>query len=403
MGIVGLLLGVVLVTAIRALQGLDPVQDPGVSLVLGGFTAVGFFLWGIGAFDPRMSEHAHDPEHAEQLALALAEEETQAPPTAILGGYIWLLITGLLVLLLVIGAFALLPGAPTLQTTSSPLGNTAANGFIEVQLLGQTFIISQLLLLIGFAAFMFVSLAVAAGALGFIFFALNRGVTEVAAVPRTALGPSPLAAADEQPAAAGGLLARMPARAVSLALAALAVVVVLDLLIPFEPGLRVPSFSYILASLALLVVFALVGWAALSALLRLMRGWLWLGRALLTLAVVGAFAALYAALVTGPLRALDLLPLVIVNALLLALAALGGGARGTRFVALGAALFVAFYYVLIGLVLVGAPDTLYWLSLINAVVIALVALWPRQVTNAVGSGARGLARWLRRLPYWING
>lgn len=403
MGIVGLLLGVVLVTAIRALQGLDPVQDPGVSLVLGGFTAVGFFLWGIGAFDPRMSEHAHDPEHAEQLALALAEEETQAPPTAILGGYIWLLITGLLVLLLVIGAFALLPGAPTLQTTSSPLGNTAANGFIEVQLLGQTFIISQLLLLIGFAAFMFVSLAVAAGALGFIFFALNRGVTEVAAVPRTALGPGPLAAADEQPAAAGGLLARMPARAVSLALAALAVVVVLDLLIPFEPGLRVPSFSYILASLALLVVFALVGWAALSALLRLMRGWLWLGRALLTLAVVGAFAALYAALVTGPLRALDLLPLVIVNALLLALAALGGGARGTRFVALGAALFVAFYYVLIGLVLVGAPDTLYWLSLINAVVIALVALWPRQVTNAVGSGARGLARWLRRLPYWING
>ncbi len=403
MGIIGLLLGVALVTAIRALQGLEPVQDPGVSLVLGGFTAVGFFLWGIGAFDPRMSEHAHDPEHAEQLALALAEEEAEAPPTTILGSYIWLLTTGLLVLLLVIVAFALVPGAPTLQTTSDPLGSTAANGFVEVQLLGHTLIISQLLLLIGFVAFMFVSLAVVAGALGFIFFALNRGVAEVTAVPRTALGPGPLAAEDEQPAAAGGPLARIPARAVSLALAALAGVVVLDLIIPFEPGLRVPSFSYILASLALLAVFALIGWAVLSALLRLTRGWLWLARALITLAVAGAFTALYAALVSGPLPTLDLLPLVIINALLLALAALGGGARGALFVALGAALFVAFYYVLIGLVLVGAPDTLYWLSLANAVVIALVALWPRQVTNAVGSGARGLARWLRRLPYWING
>lgn len=402
MGILGLLLGAALVTVIRTLQGLEPVQDTGLSLTLGGFTAVGFFLWGLGAFDPRMSEHAHDPEHAEQLALALAEEEANAPPPTILGGYIWLLMTGLLVLLLVIAAFALIPGSPALQTTSDPLGNTAANGFVEVQLLGHTLIVSQLLLLIGFVAAMFLTLTLVAGALGFIFFALNRGVAEVATVPRTALGPGPLPAKPEQPAA-DRPLTRVPGRAFGWALGTLGAVVVLDLTIPFEPGLRVPSFSYILVSLGLLAVLTLIGWAVLSALLRLVRGWLWLVRALITLAVVGAFTALYAALVTGPLLALDWLPLVVINALPLALAALGGGLRGVQFVLLGAGLFVAFYYVLIGLVLVGAPDTLYWLSLLNAVVIALVALWPRQVTNAVGSGARGLARWLRRLPYWISG
>ncbi len=89
-----------------------------------------------------MSEHAHDAAHAEQMALALAEEEAKAPPRAILGSYIWLLVTGLLVLLLAVTAFALLPGSPALQTTGEPLGNTAANGFIEVSLLGQTLIVT---------------------------------------------------------------------------------------------------------------------------------------------------------------------------------------------------------------------------------------------------------------------
>jgi hypothetical protein len=402
MGILGLLLGVAFVTVIRALQGLDPVQDASVSLVLGGFVAVGFFMWGLGAFDPRMSEHAHDPEHAEQLALALAEEEAKAPPGSILGSYIWLLTTGLLLLLVVIVTFALIPGSPALQTTSDPLGNAAANGFVEMQILGHTIIVSQLLLLIGFAVVMFATLALAAGGLGFVLFALNRGVTEVAGMPRTALGPGPLAE-EEAPAASAGPLARLPLRAAALALGTLAVTVVLDLVVPFEPGLRVPSFSYILATFALLVVFTLAAWALLSAALRAVRGWLWLVRALIVLVVVGAFVALYAALVTSALTTLDLLPLAIINALLLAALVFTGQTRGVLFAALGAGLFVAFYYVLIGLVLVGAPDTLFWLSLVNAAVIALVVLRPRQVTNAIGGGARALARWLRRLPYWING
>ena len=402
MAILGLLLGVTLVTVIRALQGLDPVQDPGVSLVLGGFMAAGFFMWGLGAFDPRMSEHAHDAAHAEQLALALAEEEAQASPGAILGSYIWLLLTGLLLLLLAIAAFALAPGSPTLTTTSQPLGNTAANGFVEMQILGQTLVVSQLLLLVGFVAVVFVSLAVAAGAFGFVLFILNRGMTEVAAVPATALGPGPLAAAEPAPAGDGPLAGAL-VRAVGLILAVLAAVVVLDLLLPFDPAQRVPSLSYVLAVFTLLTIFTLAAWGLLGALLRRLRGWLWLARALIVLVVVIAFVALYVALVTGSLLALSLLPLTIVNATLLVALALMAQARGVLFAALSTALFVLFYYVLIGLVLVGAPDTLFWLSLINAALIALVVLRPRQVTDAVGGGARGLARWLRRLPFWLNG
>lgn len=402
MAILGLLLGVTLVTVIRALQGLDPVQDPGISLVLGGFMAAGFFMWGLGAFDPRMSEHAHDAAHAEQLALALAEEEAQASPGAILGSYIWLLVTALLLLLLAITVFALAPGSPALTTTSQPLGNTAANGFIEMQILGQTLIVSQLLLLVGFVAVVFVSLAVAAGAIGFMLFTLNRGMAEVAAVPATALGPGPLAAEPAQ-ASGGGPLASALVRAIGLALGVLAAVVVLDLLLPFDRAQRVPSLSYVLAVFTLLTIFALGTWGLLGALLRRLRGWLWLARALIALVAVGAVVALYVALATGALLTLDLLPLTIINAILLVALALMGQARAVLFTALGTALFALFYYVLIGLVLVGAPDTLFWLSLINAAVLALVVLHPRQVTNAVGGGARGLARWLRRLPFWLNG
>jgi hypothetical protein len=320
----------------------------------------------------------------------------------ILGSYIWLLVTSLLVLLVVIAAFALFPGSPALTTTSQPLGNTAANGFIEVELMGQTFIVSQLLLLVGFVVIVFVSLAAAAGVIGFILFALNRGVTEVSAVPVTALGPGPMAA-EPAPASTSGPLARLPLRAVGLALAALGAAVALDLLLPLITGAGALSFSYILAAIALLTVFTLAAVALLGVLLRALRGWIWLARALVVLVVVGAFAGLYVALLTGVLATLGLLPLTIINALLLAALAFTGQTRALLFTIVGAALFVLFYYVLIGLVLVGAPETLFWLSLINAAIIALVIVRPRQVTNAVGSGARGLARWLRRVPYWING
>jgi hypothetical protein len=194
MGILGFLVGAALVLIIRALQSLDPVMDDQLVMIMGAFISTAFFVWGMGAFDPKMSEHAHEPgEHDDEHALALAEaHEAQEEPTQILGGYVWLVTTVLLVVILAIGVVAFLPTGLTLQIVAEAEGNTAAIGFAQWELFGQTFIVSELIILIGFVIFMMVSLAGIAGALGLLFFSLSRGVTEVQTVPATALPPAPL-------------------------------------------------------------------------------------------------------------------------------------------------------------------------------------------------------------------
>jgi hypothetical protein len=61
MGALGFVLGLALVLVIRLLQNMDPTWDAGIGLIVGGFMAMGFSVWGIGAFDPRMNQHAHPP------------------------------------------------------------------------------------------------------------------------------------------------------------------------------------------------------------------------------------------------------------------------------------------------------------------------------------------------------
>ena len=116
MGILGFLVGMIILVVIRSLQSLQPLMDPQLGLILGTvFAAVGF-VYGMGAFDPRMNVHAHAPEEGEE-AHALAEadhdhEEEEAQPGALLGGYMWQATTLLLLLLIGIIFFALLPGGP---------------------------------------------------------------------------------------------------------------------------------------------------------------------------------------------------------------------------------------------------------------------------------------------------
>lgn len=65
-----------LVYAIRSAQQMDPVwisddstAGAQVGMVLAAFASMGAFMWGIGAFDPKMSEHGdHAEEHAEEDA-----------------------------------------------------------------------------------------------------------------------------------------------------------------------------------------------------------------------------------------------------------------------------------------------------------------------------------------------
>ena len=74
--IIAFILSLALVYGIRTLQDMDPVwmnadstAGAQVGLVLAAFASMGAFMWGIGAFDPKMSEHG---DHAH-------EEDDSAP------------------------------------------------------------------------------------------------------------------------------------------------------------------------------------------------------------------------------------------------------------------------------------------------------------------------------------
>ncbi|MBZ0292014.1 MAG: hypothetical protein K8L99_05535 [Anaerolineae bacterium] len=207
LGIVGFLIGTALLILIRALQSLDPWFDAQLALIMGTFFCAGFFIWGMGAFDPKMNVHAHEPEEGEEHAVVVAEEEAEeepAKPFQILSSYGWTITTILLLLILALAGFAYLPTGLTLQTVSQPEGNMAAVGFYETQLFGQTIVFSELVSLLIFVGVMLLSMVAIAGVIGITFFGLSRGVTEVATTNNTQLPPPPLAR--EQPSTISRLL-----------------------------------------------------------------------------------------------------------------------------------------------------------------------------------------------------
>src|SRR5258707_147303 len=125
-GIMGFAGGALLAILIRLAQGLDPNPAApfayvGPAFVLGAFISAGFFVWGMGAFDPKMSVHG---EHAED-ALANPEAET---PAQILNGYTWQILTWTTVLILAVAIFAFLPSGPQLRSVSGD-GNPSAIGY----------------------------------------------------------------------------------------------------------------------------------------------------------------------------------------------------------------------------------------------------------------------------------
>lgn len=70
--IVGFVASLALVYALRSLQNMDPVwmnaetsEGAQVGLVLAAFVCMGAFMWGVGAFDPKMSEHG-EQAHAQE-------------------------------------------------------------------------------------------------------------------------------------------------------------------------------------------------------------------------------------------------------------------------------------------------------------------------------------------------
>lgn len=181
--IFGFLAGLAIVLGLRALQGLDPVWDPGVALVLSPFTAMFGWLWGIGAFNPKLSEHGehHDDEHAivphEGDAHAAHHDDEEEGPFAIMMGQIWRVLTYSLVIMGIFYAIAALPTGLMLQTAADPAANPAAFGNeVTLNLFGNEFVTTQMVIFLGFVAFTILSLVIFGGGLGFLFFAGSNQV-----------------------------------------------------------------------------------------------------------------------------------------------------------------------------------------------------------------------------------
>ncbi len=186
-GLLGFMTGNLLVLIIRSLQGLDPLFDPSVGLVIGGFLGAIFFIWGIGAFNPLWSAHGTDEAEAHRV---IAERATE--PRRILTATIWSLIGWLLLMLILIIVFATLPFGFALTVTADPVASTSSVGSVYITINDVTIAVSQMVVLLVFIGVMFVSLFLLAWAIGNSVVGLNRGYVVASQEAGLKPGPSPI-------------------------------------------------------------------------------------------------------------------------------------------------------------------------------------------------------------------
>jgi hypothetical protein len=353
MGILGFAIGALLVLAIRAAQGLDPVWNPGVGMVLAAFFSAGFFVWGMGGFDPRMSVHgeeAHDDTHA----------DVTPSPLALNSSITWKLTTLLILVGLVIFVIAAVPFGPALTITDVPEASLTSVGYTDLELFGiEIPQVSQLTLFIAFVVIMMLSLFVVAGGLGWLFFSASKGIANAAVVEHTPMGrqlfelPSGATeqATAEQPKASG-----LPA---SLSIPVFLVVAIVGFLVTY------------------FVIMPIVS-----------------GNILAGIVPIAEDTRLFFSIAAG-----------------LAAGAAIGRPRGNLmfwavFLAFAAFLYPIFYHVAIGLVYLAFPSIgpitaefqRVLLSIVNALLIPLIVLRPKWITFAAGRAARILANFLR----WVG-
>ncbi|MBK8025532.1 MAG: hypothetical protein IPK19_30080 [Chloroflexi bacterium] len=198
MSLLGFLVGSLVVIMIRGLQGLTPLWDTGVGMSLAAYTTAGFFVWGMGAFDPSMSVHGEEAESAH------ARSSDAAEPSRMLMGVTWQLVTLLLIATIVLFALATIPGGPTLITTAVPEASMVQVGMVEMQIGGQTVLVSQLVFLLIIIIAMFLSLLAVAGGLAWVLNKLHQGVVEAKSEAASAPAATEAATVEVEPAAQAG-------------------------------------------------------------------------------------------------------------------------------------------------------------------------------------------------------
>ncbi len=177
-GLLGFAVGALIVTGLRIAFNFTPYWNLGLVLVLGTFTLVYGALWGIGAFNPRMSEHPDDsvPEPT------IDEMAEQSGWRGMLSNTTWLVWAAAMLITFGFIALAFIPGVG-LTITRVADGSPRLFGTVELELFGAMFPVNQAWLLIGFTAFTMLSLAIAAALLSGVFYGLSDQVTKVEAQP----------------------------------------------------------------------------------------------------------------------------------------------------------------------------------------------------------------------------
>lgn len=218
--IIGFAVGALIVLIVRQLQGMEPVWDNGVALVLTPFTMMTGWLWGIGAFNPKLSEHGHHAEeHHDETAIAAVEgdeaalathddhhdeEEEEPTPLGLLMSTTWRITTYVLTICLFFFAVAALPTGFYLQQSNQPEAQSAAiagSQSFDLPLGTGSFEASQLTVFLGFVAFTMLSIVVVAGILGFLLINGQREVLRAQETPpasTTAEPPAPMRAAGKR-------------------------------------------------------------------------------------------------------------------------------------------------------------------------------------------------------------
>ncbi|MFZ4816496.1 MAG: hypothetical protein ACOYL5_18315 [Phototrophicaceae bacterium] len=180
--LLGFTAGILITLALRVSFGFVPYWNLGLSLVLGVFMSAYGMIWGIGGFNPAMSAHPDDSAPVPTL-----DEMAAKNPFSVLSNTTWSMAFWVTIMTFGFIALSLIPSVG-LTVTRDANSSVKSFGLIDVTLFGETFAISQAVLLLGFIAFTMVSLAIAAGALAWLFTFLNREVTDARKTPNPQLG-----------------------------------------------------------------------------------------------------------------------------------------------------------------------------------------------------------------------
>lgn len=197
MALIGFIIALLVVAGFRALQGLDPVLDTGVALVVAPLFMMGFFLWGLGGFDYSLSEHhPHSPEgglvtalvHPDQIP-AEHHDDTPAKPLTVLGYQVWHVFTLVLLVTVVMFAFAMTSNFQirSVGQAEADLTVFAQDVTYALPLGVGTFQGSQLAVFTGFILFTMFSLFLFGGAIGGLMFFLSRNVNAAKITPAVAI------------------------------------------------------------------------------------------------------------------------------------------------------------------------------------------------------------------------